>query len=141
METGGAIPTEREVEGTVEMMLDATQNFSTPLDEARLFGWHGALFSTGSSGLRKIIVCGWRHDADGPMQVVSGPVGREKVHYEAPAASVLQRDMSAQICQERNDYYAVLERTQKGTLAAVLRKARFWERHVRAAINEAPAIR
>jgi Fic family protein len=222
METAGTIPTERDVEGIVEMMLDATQNFSKPLSEERLFAWHSALFPTGRSGMRKIIVGAWRNDADGPMQVVSGPVGKEKVHYEAPAAPLLKLEtsafltwandaddktdavlraalahlwfvtihpfddgngriaraiadwalarsegssqrfysMSAQIRQERNDYYDVLERTQKGTLdvtpwmewflgclgrafdgtettlAAVLHKARFWESHAQATINE-----
>ena len=222
METAGAIPAERDVEGVVEMMLDATQNFRKPLGEERLFAWHSALFTTGRSGMRKIIVGAWRNDADGPMQVVSGPIGKEKVHYEAPTASLLEREMSAfltwandasdktdavlraalahlwfvtihpfddgngriaraiadwalarsegspqrfysmsaQIRQERNDYYGILERTQKGmlditpwmewflgclgrafdgtetTLAAVLRKARFWEKYAQAPINE-----
>jgi Fic family protein len=222
METAGTTPAEREVEGVVEMMLDATQNFSKPLSEERLFAWHSALFPTGRSGMRKIIVGAWRNDGDGPMQVVSGPVGKEKVHYEAPAASLIEREMSgfltwgndpadktdavlraalahlwfvtihpfddgngriaraiadwalarsegssqrfysmsAQIRQERNDYYDILEHTQEGTLdvtpwmewflgclgrafdgtettlATVLRKARFWERHAQAAINE-----
>ena len=222
METAGTTHAERDVEGVVEMMLDATQNFSKPLSEERLLAWHSALFPTGRSGMRKIIVGAWRNDADGPMQVVSGPIGKEKVHYEAPAASLIEREMSgfltwanddadktdavlraalahlwfvtihpfddgngriaraiadwalarserssqrfysmsAQIRQERNDYYDILERTQKGTLdvtpwmgwflgclgrafdgtettlAAVLRKARFWEGHAQATINE-----
>ncbi len=222
METAGTTPAERGVEGVVEMMLDATQNISKPLSDERLFAWHSALFPTGRSGMRKIIVGAWRNDADGPMQVVSGPIGKERVHYQAPAASLLDREMSAflpwanaaedktdavlraalahlwfvtihpfddgngriaraiadwalarsegssqrfysmsaQIRQERNDYYDILEHTQKGTLdvtpwmewflrclgrafdgtettlAAVLRKARFWESHAQAAINE-----
>jgi Fic family protein len=222
METAGAIPAEREVEGVVEMMLDATQNFSKPITEERLLAWHSALFPMGRSGMRKIMVGAWRNDAHGPMQVVSGPVGKEKVHYEAPPASLLKAEMSAflswandagdktdavlkaalshlwfvtihpfddgngriaraiadwalarsegspqrfysmsaQIRQERNDYYDMLERTQKGTLdvtpwmdwflaclgrafhgtettlAAVLRKARFWKSHAQATINE-----
>ena len=70
METAGTIPAEREVEGVVEMMLDATQNVSRPLSEARLFAWHSALFPTGRSGMRKIIVGAWRDDASGPMQLV-----------------------------------------------------------------------
>src|ERR1700730_3138598 len=90
METAGTIP-EREVEGIVEMMLDATQNFSKPLSEERLLAWHSALFPTGRSGMRKIIVGAWRSDAHGPMQVVSGPVGKEKVHYEAPGAPLARR--------------------------------------------------
>ena len=222
LETAGTVAAERDVEGVVEMMLDATQNFDEPLSDDRLFGWHAALFPTGRSAMRKIIVGAWRDDAQGPMQVVSGPVGKEKVHYEAPAASLLEREMaaflawannagdktdavlraalahlwfvtihpfddgngriaraiadwqlarsehsaqrfysmSAQIRHERNDYYGILERTQKGTLnvtpwmewflgclgrafegtdttlAAVLRKARFWESHVRVRMND-----
>lgn len=222
LETGGTVAAERDVEGVVEMMLDATQNFAKSLSDERLFAWHSALFPTGRSGMRKIVVGAWRNDADGPMQVVSGPVGKERVHYEAPAAHVLEKEtsaflawandssdktdavlraalahlwfvtihpfddgngriaraiadwalarsenspqrfysMSAQIRQERNDYYDILERTQKGTLevtpwmewflgclgrafdgteitlAAVLRKARFWESHARVPMND-----
>lgn len=220
LETGGVMA-DRHVEGVVEMMLDATQNFDQPLNEDRLFGWHAALFPTGRSGIRKIIVGAWRDDGDGPMEVVSGPIGKERVHYEAPDASFLDQEMSrfidwandgdgpdpviksalahlwfvtihpfddgngriaraiadwvlarsenssqrfysmsAQICQERNSYYEILERTQKGsldvtpwlewflgclgrafdgtetTLGAVLRKARFWEEHNGAAMND-----
>jgi Fic family protein len=221
LDAGGTGPADRDVEGVVEMMLDATQDFAAPLTDERLFGWHAALFPTGRSGLRKIIVGAWRDDARGPMQVVSGPVGTETVHYEAPAAALLPGEMarflawaneanradavlraglahlwfvtihpfddgngrmaraiadwqlarsensaqrfysmSAQIRHERHDYYGTLERTQKGTLdvtpwlewflgclgrafegtettlAAVLRKARFWERAARMAIND-----
>lgn len=221
LDTGGTVPADRDVEGVVEMMLDATQRFAAPLSEDRLFGWHAALFPTGRSGMRKIIVGAWRDDADGPMQVVSGPVGKEKVHYEAPAAPLLPDEMagfiawangadrtdavlraglahlwfvtihpfddgngriaraiadwqlarsensaqrfysmSAQIRHERNDYYDILEQTQKGTLdvtpwldwflgclgrafdgteatlATVMGKARFWERAARLSINE-----
>ena len=213
LDAAGTGPADREVEGVVEMMLDATQHFTAPLTDERLFAWHAALFPTGRSGMRKIVVGAWRDDARGPMQVVSGPVGREKVHYEAPAAPRLAEEMarflawaneadradavmragiahlwfvtihpfddgngriaraiadwqlarsersaqrfysmSAQIRRERSEYYRILERTQKGTLdvtpwlewfliclgrafdgteatlAAVLRKARFWER-------------
>jgi Fic family protein len=222
IETAGTVAAERDVEGVVEMMLDATQNYGTALSDDRLFGWHAALFPTGRSGMRKIIVGAWRSDSDGPMQVVSGPVGKEKVHYEAPAAALVPKEMSAflawandtadktdtvlraalahlwfvtihpfddgngriaraiadwvlarsenspqrfysmsaQIRQERNDYYDILEKTQKGTLdvtpwmewflaclgrafegtevtlGAVLRKARFWEKHARAPVND-----
>jgi Fic family protein len=221
IETADAIATERNVEDVVEMMLDATQNYATPLSDERLFAWHAALFPTGRSGMRKIIVGAWRNDAHGPMRVVSGPVGKEKVHYEAPAALLLEKEMSAfrawandsddrtdmvlraalahlwfvtihpfddgngriaraiadwalarsdnspqrfysmsaQIRHERNDYYDILERTQKGTLdvtpwmewflaclgrafegtevtlGAVLRKARFWEKYARLQVN------
>jgi Fic family protein len=221
LDAGGTEPADRDVEGVVEMMLDATQKFTEPLTDERLFGWHAALFPTGRSGMRKIVVGAWRDDARGPMQVVSGPVGKEKVHYEAPGAPLLpiemarflgwangddrtdavvraglahlwfvtlhpfddgngriaraiadwqlarsensaQRfySMSAQIRHERNDYYDVLERTQRGTLdvtpwlewflgclgrafdrtdttlAAVLRKARFWERAARLTLDD-----
>ena len=212
VEIGGLTPAERHVEGVVEMMLDATQRYDEPLTRARLFAWHAALFPTGHSGMTQITVGSWRSDKSGPMQVVSGPIGRERVHYEAPAAERLgdemrtflaafnaeddidlvlkagiahlwfvtihpfddgngriaraiadmmlarsdgapQRfySMSAQIRKERKAYYAILETTQKGDLditawlewfldclgrsfegaesilAAVLRKARFWE--------------
>lgn len=222
METAGTTHSEREVEGVVEMMLDATQNLWKPLSKERLFAWHSALLPTGRSGMRRITTGAWRNDAAGPMQVVSGPIGKETVHYEAPAASLIEREMSrflawandaadktdavlraalahlwfvtihpfddgngriaraiadwglarsegssqrfysmsAQIRQERNDYYDILERTQQGsldvtpwmewflgclgrafdgtetTLAAVLRKARFWESHAQATLNE-----
>lgn len=87
-------PADRHVEGVVEMMLDATQNFRAPLTEERLFGWHAALFPTGRSGMRRIAAVGWRNDSRGPMQVVSGPMGREKVHFEAPAAPLLPGEMA-----------------------------------------------
>lgn len=212
MDIGALAPVDRNVEGVVEMMLDATQNYQAPLTDERLFAWHAALFPTGRSGMTKIIVGAWRDEASGPMQVVSGPIGRERVHYEAPAAARLNSEMAAfiewfndavpldpvlkaavahlwfvtihpfedgngriaraiadmmlarseaspqrfysmssQIRLERKDYYAILERTQKGDLditawlqwflgcldrafdgaedilANVLRKARFWE--------------
>lgn len=221
MDIAGAIPADRNVEGVVEMMLDATQNFDAPLTKERLFGWHAALFPSGRSGTQKISAGDWRTDANGPMQVVSGPIGKEKVHYEAPAAPLLEREMtrfiewtdapaktdlvlrsalahlwfvtihpfddgngriaraiadwllarsensghrfysmSAQIRQERSDYYDILEKTQKGTLDVtpwmqwflsclsrafertdatlvnVLRKARFWDQVATATINE-----
>lgn len=94
MDIAGAIPADRHVEGVVEMMLDATQNFDKPLTAERLFGWHAALFPTGRSGLHKIIVGAWRDDSTGPMQVVSGPIGHEKVHFEAPAAKRLKSEMA-----------------------------------------------
>lgn len=94
MDVGGLVPADRNVDGVVEMMLDATSRYDHPLTEERLFGWHAALFPTGRSGMRKIIVGNWRDDRDGPMQVVSGPMGREKVHYEAPPAIRLPDEMS-----------------------------------------------
>ncbi len=221
MDIGGLKPADRDVEGIVEMMLDATRRYDQPLTEERLFAWHASLFPTGQSGMTKIRVGAWRDDSAGPMQVVSGPVGRERVHVQAPAADRLDREMkafrddfngkaqadpvlraalahlwfvtihpfddgngriaraiadmvlarsenspqrfysmSAQIRQERSDYYNILEQTQKGTLditpwmgwflgclartiegahitlGAVLAKARFWESISGVAVNE-----
>ena len=221
LDIGALAPADRHVEGVVEMMLDATQNYEAPLSDERLFAWHAALFPTGRSGMTKIIVGAWRYENSGPMQVVSGPMGRERVHFEAPAAARLPEEMaaflswfngqashdpvlkaaiahlwfvtihpfedgngriaraiadmalarsegtsqrfysmSAQIRQERKDYYAILETTQKGDLditgwllwflgclnrafdgaekilANVLRKTRFWEAHASQRLSE-----
>ena len=95
LDIAGLVPSDRNVEGVVEMMLDATQRFQEPLTDERLFGWHAALFPTGRSGMNKITVGDWRDDSTGPMQVVSGPYGRERVHYEAPPAKALKREMNA----------------------------------------------
>jgi Fic family protein len=220
IDIGGLTAADRNVEGVVEMMLDATQQYAKPLTVERLFAWHAALFPTGRSGMSKIKVGAWRNDKSGPMQVISGPVGKDRVHYEAPAAERLRQEirafltwfnkddetdlvlkagiahlwfvtihpfddgngriaraladmmlarsertaqrfysMSAQIRQERTDYYDILEATQKGdleitawldwflgclgrafdsaetTLAAVLGKARFWERYAGLSLN------
>lgn len=221
LDIGALTPADRHVEGVVEMMLDATQNHREPLTEDRLFGWHAALFPTGRSGMHTIRSGAWRDDNNGPMQVVSGPIGKERVHFQAPSADRLPTEMaaflgwfnapastdlvlraaeahlwfvtihpfddgngriaraiadlalarseqspqrfysmSAQIRQERNDYYEILERTQKGTLditawiawflgcldrafdgaetllSGVLRKARFWEAHAGESFND-----
>lgn len=94
MDIAGLVPTDRHVEGVVEMMLDATQNFNNELTDERLFGWHAALFPTGRSGMHRIVVGAWRDNTkDDPMQVVSGPMGRELVHYEAPGSEVLGKEM------------------------------------------------
>lgn len=93
MDVGALAPADRNVEGVVEMMLDATRNYDQPLTEDRLFGWHASLFPTGRSGIRRIRVGAWRDVHDGPMQVVSGPIGRERVHFEAPAAAKLADEM------------------------------------------------
>ena len=95
MDVAGLVPADRDVEGVVEMMLDATQRYTEKLTDERLFGWHGALFPTGRSGLSRIVTAVWRDDAQGPMQVVSGPIGRSKIHYEAPPAKMLNREMKA----------------------------------------------
>lgn len=92
VDIGALAPVDRHVEGVVEMVLDATANCHAPVTRDRLFAWHAALFPTGYSGLSKINVGAWRDDANGPMQVVSGPVGRQRVHFEAPPASVLEAE-------------------------------------------------
>jgi Fic family protein len=94
LDIGALAPVDRNVEGIVEVMLDATQHYAEPLTAERLFAWHGALFPTGRSGLAQIRVAAWRDDAGGPMQVISGPIGREKVHYTAPPANRLAAEMT-----------------------------------------------
>ncbi|RYE22700.1 MAG: Fic family protein [Sphingobacteriaceae bacterium] len=91
----GLVHSSRQVDGVVEMMLDATQNYDKPLTADRLYGWHGALFPTGRSGLYAITVGSWRDDQKGPMQVVSGAIGREKVHFDAPVAGRMPQEMDA----------------------------------------------
>jgi Fic family protein len=93
MDIGGLKPTDRNVEGVVEMMMDATRHYDQPLSAERLFAWHASLFPTGRSGMRQIRVGAWRDDTSGPMQVVSGAAGRERVHFEAPAAERLDSEM------------------------------------------------
>ena len=94
MDIAGLIPADRNVEGMVEMMLDATQQYNTPLTAERLYSWHASMFPSGRSGMHKIVVGAWRdnlpHD---PMQVVSGAAGKEKIHYQAPAAELLPDEM------------------------------------------------
>ncbi len=220
IDIGALAPTERYVEGIVEVMLDATGCYQETLTADRLFGWHSALFPTGRSGMTRLWVGQWRDDSAGPMQVVSGPIGRERVHLMAAPAARVDADMhaflvwfnepgptdpvikaalahlwfvtihpfddgngriaraiadlalarsegspqrfysmSAQIWAERTAYYDQLERTQKGgldvtdwlvwflaclqraihgakdVLAAVMTKARFWERAGTVALN------
>ncbi len=86
MDIGALTPADRHVEGIVEMMLDATRHYEQPLTAERLFAWHASLFPNGRSGMIKIRAGAWRDDSAGPMQVVSGPIGKERVHFEAPAA-------------------------------------------------------
>lgn len=90
VDIGALAPVDRHVEGVVEMVLDATANCNAPVTRERLFGWHAALFPTGYSGLARINVGGWRDDATGPVQVVSGPPGSQRVHFEAPPAVRLE---------------------------------------------------
>lgn len=217
----GTLPIDRNVDGIVDVMVDATRAHDAPLTQERLFGWHAALFPTGRSGMRPITVGAWRTHASGAMQVVSGPIGKERVHYEAPGHDRLKKEtarflkwcnsgtegdpviksalahfwfvtihpfedgngriaraiadmmlarsentsqrfysMSSQIQRERNAYYNILERCQKGTLditnwiewflnclkramaaseqtlEAVLVKARFWKAHAGESFNE-----
>jgi Fic family protein len=93
LEVWGDLPDASKANGIVEIVLDATRKYDAPLTRERLFSWHAALFPAGRSGLQKITVGGWRTDASGPMQVVSGPYGRERVHYEAPPHDRLEQEM------------------------------------------------
>ena len=93
VEIGALAPVDRHVEGVVDMVLDATAHCEAPVSRERLFGWHAALFPTGYSGLTRIKVGEWRDDAGGPMQVVSGPIGRRRVHFEAPPAERLETEI------------------------------------------------
>ncbi len=93
MDIGALKPADRNVEGVVEMMLDATRHYDKPLTDERLFAWHASLFPTGRSGMTKIKAGAWRDDTTGPMEVVSGPIGKEKVHFQAPEAKRLAADM------------------------------------------------
>ena len=94
VDIGALAPVDRHVEGVVDMVLDATGGCHTPVSRERLFGWHAALFPAGYSGLARIRVGSWRDDAGGPMQVVSGPIGRRRVHFEAPPADRLETETS-----------------------------------------------
>jgi Fic family protein len=113
LEAAGTRPADRNVEGVVEMMLDATQHYASPLTEGRIFGWHAALFPTGRSGMRKIKTGAWR---EGPMEVVSGPEGKEKVHFEAPEPKHVQQEMK-QFLGWYEDKNAVSELLIKTALA------------------------
>jgi Fic family protein len=94
MDIGGLKPVDRNVEGVVEMMLDATRRYEEPLSAERLFAWHSSLFPTGRSGMSRIRVGAWRDDSRGPMQVISGPIGKERIHFEAPVAGKIDSEMS-----------------------------------------------
>ena len=100
MDVAGLVASDRNVEGVVEMMLDATQNFQQPLTEERLFGWHSCLFPTGWSGMYKIEVGQYR---TGEMQVVSGAIGKEKIHFEAPNPTIVKAEMDAFLNWINND--------------------------------------
>jgi Fic family protein len=111
IDIAGLIPAHRDVEGIVEMMLDATQQFSSPLTKDRLLDWHAALFPTGRRGIHRIIVGNWRTLDVGPMQVVSGPIGKEKVHFEAPSADRLENELQIFLAwfENENDIDPVLK--------------------------------
>lgn len=221
IDLGGETPVSRDIEGVVEMMLDATQNYALNMTKERIVGWHAALFPTGFSGMYKINVGNYRTDEQGPMQVVSGYAGKERVHYEAPPAEFLEFEMqdlidyinseteedylikagivhlwfvilhpfddgngriaraltdmmlarsddskfrfysmSSQIQKNRKSYYAILEKTQKGTMDItnwlvwflenlliaiqssgkitnnVLKRAEFWQKNANIVFNE-----
>jgi Fic family protein len=114
-----AVPkVERSVEGIVEVMMDATRGYRGPLNEERLFGWHAALFPTGRNGMQRITVGNWRGDANGPMQVVSGSYGRERVHFEAPSHDRLKTEMTR--------FLAWLNTTPEIDLVLMSALAHFW---------------
>ena len=125
MDLPGLIPSDRNVEGVVEMMFDATQKYDQELTADRLFGWHSALFPTGRSGIKKIRVGEWRDDTEGPMQVVSGPMGKEKIHFEAPYSELINKEMS-QFLRWFNKDHGVGKRNE--LLEPVLKSgiAHFW---------------
>lgn len=107
MDIAGLVPADRHVDGVVNMMMDATQLYQNALSDDRLFGWHAALFPTGRTGMQKIVAGAWRNNpkAD-PMKVVSGPMGRETIHYEAPDAEILEKEM-LQFCNWFNKEYKI----------------------------------
>ena len=122
MDVPGLIPADRNVEGVVEMMLDATQKYNQQLTAERLLSWHAALFPTGRSGMHNIKVAEWRIDDDGPMQVVSGPMGKEKVHFEAPAADLIEEEVKSFLAWFNKDgsyvsNYEIIEPVIKSGLA------------------------
>jgi Fic family protein len=121
IDIAGAISADRNVDGVVEMMLDATQNFAHLLTQERLFGWHAALFPNGYGGIHPIRVAAWRDDTKGAMQVISGPISRERVHFEAPAAKRLQKEMNAFLAWANSTKFAnsatVIDPVLKAALA------------------------
>jgi Fic family protein len=116
LDIGALTPADRYVDGVVEMLLDATQRYDVPLTEDRLFDWHASLFPTGRNGLSRIRVGVWRDDQSGPMQVVSGPIGRERVHFQAPAAFHLPEEIAAFLTWF-NDPAALLDPVLKAGVA------------------------
>ncbi|MBL0318459.1 MAG: Fic family protein [Alphaproteobacteria bacterium] len=94
MDIAGTFPKDRHIEGIVEVMLDATRNYNKALTDERMFSWHALLFPTGRNGMYRINVGSWRTKESGPMQIVSGAYGHEKIHYEAPEYSKLKKEMT-----------------------------------------------
>jgi len=94
LEIAGSVESDRDIDGVVEMMLDATQHCFETLTAERLFNWHAALFPTGRSGMHRITVADWREDTTGPMLVVSGAMGKEKIHFQAPDSSIVEKEMN-----------------------------------------------
>ncbi|MDL2312969.1 DUF4172 domain-containing protein, partial [Bacteroidales bacterium OttesenSCG-928-B11] len=111
IDVAGLVLSARNIDGIVEMMLDATQNYLNPLTDERLFGWHSVLFPTGRSGLYKITVGNWRQDEGGPMQVVSGAMGKEKIHYQAPDSIDVPKEMELLLnwINENNEIDSVIK--------------------------------
>lgn len=95
LDMAGMVPSDRDVDGIVELMVDATTHYQEPLTKNRLFDWHAALFPTGRSGMYRIQVGAYREDSTGPMQVVSGPMGNERVHFQAPPSNIIEAEMDA----------------------------------------------
>ncbi|MDX2268426.1 MAG: Fic family protein [Bryobacter sp.] len=123
MDIGALKPADRNVEGSVELMLDATRRYSEPLTRERLFAWHAALFPTGYSGMRKITTGAWRDDREGPMKVVSGPIGKERIHYQAPSATLLDAEMTTFLHWFEGENSTDLDSTDVDSTDAVLRAA------------------
>ncbi len=119
IDIGGIAPVDRHIDGIVEVSLDATGNYSAPLSKDRLYAWHAALFPTGRSGLQRITVGNWRGKDNGPMQIVSGAYGREKIHFEAPLFDRLEDEMTSFI-----EWFNALERTDL-VIASALAHFRF----------------
>ncbi len=122
LEAGALTPSDRNVEGIVEVM-DATEKYDQPLTKERLFLWHAALFPTGYSGLNRITVAGWRADQHGPMQVISGAMGQERVHDQAPPASRLEDEMTAFLDWFNNQTAMDASRARSPTWPSRVRKA------------------
>lgn len=94
LDISGLVHSDRNVDGVVEMTIDATENYNKPLNKEKLFAWHSALFPAGYSGMYKVLTGHWRDDSTGPMQVVSGPMGKERIHYQAPPATSVGIEMN-----------------------------------------------